>query len=184
MECLVQHARQVRDHIAKLSSKAYWKQLGESPEFVVMFLPGENFYSAALEQDPSLIEFGADNRVILATPTTLIALLKAVAYGWRQEKLAENAQMIATLGAELYTRLVKVVDHVGKVGRGLRVSVDAYNDAVGSMESRLLVQARKFREFAAPAEPELDTLQPVDRQVRSVQAAEPLPPGPAETTED
>jgi DNA recombination protein RmuC len=181
---LVQHARQVRDHIGKLSSKAYWKQLGESPEFVVMFLPGENFYSAALEQDPSLIEYGADNRVILATPTTLIALLKAVAYGWRQEKLAEDAQMIATLGAELYVRLVKVVEHVSKVGRGLRVSVDAYNDAVGSMESRLLVQARKFREFAAPAEPELDTLQPIDRQVRSIQAAESLPSALVETTED
>jgi DNA recombination protein RmuC len=169
---LLQHAKQVRDHLTKLGSKAYWKQLDESPEFVVMFLPGESFYSAALEQDPSLIEFGADNRVVLATPTTLIALLHAVSYGWRQEKIAEDAQKIAALGAELYVRLVKVTDHVSKIGRGLRTAVDAYNDGVGSIESRLLVQARKFRDLAAPAERELETLEPIDLQVRHLQAAE------------
>lgn len=169
---LVQHARQVKDHLVKLSSKSYWKQLGESPEFVVMFLPGESFYSAALEQDPQLIEFGADSRVILATPTTLIALLHAVSYGWRQEKLAEDAQRIAQLGADLYVRLNKVVDHITRVGRGLRTAVDAYNDAVGSIESRLLVQARRFRDLAAPTERELEPLQPVDSQVREVRAIE------------
>ncbi|MBA4370967.1 MAG: DNA recombination protein RmuC [Coriobacteriaceae bacterium] len=171
-ERLAQHARQVRDHMMKLASKAYWKQIGESPEFVVMFLPGESFYSAALEQDPSLIEFGADSRVILATPTTLIALLHAVAYGWRQEKLAEDAEQIARLGADLHVRLVKVLEHVTKVGRGLRTAVDAYNDAVGSIESRLLVQARKFQGLAAPAERGIEVLEPIDRQVRHVQALE------------
>ena len=169
---LAQHARQVKDHLVKLASKTYWKQLGESPEFVVMFLPGESFYSAALEQDPSLIEFGADNRVILATPTTLIALLKAVAYGWRQEQLAEDAQRIASLGAELYVRLVKVVEHITRIGKGLGTAVDAYNGAVGSLESRLLVQARKFREFAAPVEREIETLLPIERQVRFMDAVE------------
>lgn len=174
--CLARHARQVKDHLSKLGSKGYWSKLDESPEFVVMFLPGESFYSAALEQDPGLIEFGVDNRVVLATPTTLIALLHAVAYGWRQEKLADDAQHIASLGSELYARLVTMTGHITKVGRGLRSAVDAYNDTVGSIESRVLVQARRFRELAAPTEREIDTLEPIDRQVREPQVAE-LPAG-------
>lgn len=183
--CLARHARQVKDHLTKLGSKAYWSKLDESPEFVIMFLPGESFYSAALEQDPGLIEFGVDNRVVLATPTTLIALLHAVAYGWRQEKLADDAQHIASLGAELYSRLVTMTGHITKVGRGLRTAVDAYNDTVGSIESRVLVQARRFRELAAPTERDIDTLEPVDRQVREAQvaelpaAADPIPDEPA-----
>lgn len=159
---LTRHARQIRDHIKKLGSKQYWKQFESSPEFVVLFLPGEAFFSAALEEDPSLIEAGTSENVILATPTTLIALLKAVAYGWRQEQIAEQAQAISDLGRELYERLVTAGGHFEKMGSALGRSVSAYNDAVRSLETRVFVTARKFHNLAPLSKKELPILSALD----------------------
>ncbi len=166
------HARQMRDHITKLSAKSYWSQFDETPEFVVLFIPGETFLSAALEQDPALIEDGVNQQVILATPTTLIALLRAVAYGWRQETIAESAKAISDLGRELYSRLATLTDHFAKVGRGLETAVKSYNEAVGSLETRVLPSARKFKEHGISPAAELAPLNVVDRGVRPVSAPE------------
>jgi DNA recombination protein RmuC len=170
---LADHARQVRDHLKKLGQKAYWEQFQPSPDFVVLFLPGEMFYSAALEADPSLIEAGVDARVILATPTTLIALLRAVAYGWTQQALTENAERISALGRELYERIAVLGDHWAGVGKNLNEAVGAYNKSVASLESRVLVTARRFRELKVASEDrDIRMLNPVETQTRSVQAAE------------
>jgi DNA recombination protein RmuC len=164
---LVDHARQVRDHVVALSRKAYWDELRPTPEFVVLFLPGESFFAAALEQDPELIERGAQQRVILATPTTLVALLKAVSFGWKQEAVAENAVEVARLGRELHKRIGDMAGHVAKVGRQLGGAVEAYNAFVGSLESRVLPAARRFRELeASGAEGPVPDLATVDASPR------------------
>jgi DNA recombination protein RmuC len=165
-----EHARQVRAHMAALGRKSYWDQFDHAPEFAVMFLPGECFFSAALEADPSLIELGVEQNIILATPTTLIALLRAVAYGWRQERLAQNAAEISALGKELFKRLSDMGEHWNKVGRGLERAVEAYNAAIGSLESRVMVSARKFAELkTAPLGVQIADLEPVARSVRHPQ---------------
>jgi DNA recombination protein RmuC len=174
---LADHARQIRDHIAKLSRKQYWDQFENTPDFVVLFIPGEVFYSAALEQDPHLIETGISQKVILATPTTLIALLRTVAYGWRQEALAEDARKIAQLGKELYERIQTMAEHWAKMGQGLRGALSAYNDAVGSLERRVLPAARRFRDLNVGHDvPEAENVRPIDSQPREVQAEEMRPP--------
>ena len=144
---IAHHARQVREHIRQLGAKSYWEQFKDSPEFVVLFLPGENFFAAALEAEPDLIEAGNNERVVLATPTTLIALLRAVHYGWRQEKLSETAREIATQGQELYDRLETFSKHLGNVGGALDKAVEHYNKAMGSYDSRVMVGARKLKEL-------------------------------------
>jgi len=172
-EGMTRHVRHVREHMKQLGTKAYWDQFANSPEFVVLFLPGENFFSAALEQDATLIEAGIDHRVILATPTTLIALLRAVAYGWRQERLADNAREISALGGELYKRLSDLGGHMERLGAQLDKAVGCYNGAVGTLESRVLVSARRFRDLdAAPDGAELPLLEPLDHSPRRLQAAE------------
>jgi len=176
--CLASHARQVRDHMKTLSGKNYWEQFDATPEFVVMFLPGETFFSAALEQDPGLIEHGVLNKVIPASPTTLIALLKAVAYGWNQEKLARNAQQISVLGKELHERLRKLAGHITSVGTSLDRAVEAYNQAVGSLENRVLVSARKFAELGASVAEDIPELEPIETTSRALSFEwdeEPLP---------
>ena len=166
--CLANHARQVRDHMKILSGKNYWEQFEATPEFVVMFLPGETFFSAALEQDSGLIEHGVLNRVIPASPTTLIALLKAINYGWNQEKLARNAQQISALGKELHDRLRLLAGHITQVGTGLDRAVESYNKAVGSLESRVLVSARKFAELGASVADDIPELEPIETTARAL----------------
>jgi DNA recombination protein RmuC len=169
------HARQVREHVVKLAARSYWAQFERTPDFVVLFIPGENFLGAAMEQDPSLLEDGFTNRVLIATPTTLVGLLRTIAYGWRQETIAESAKAISDLGRELYGRLATLTEHFAKVGRGLDTAVRSYNEAVGSLETRVLPSARKFREHGIAPTAELAQLAGVERTVRPVTAPE-LPP--------
>jgi DNA recombination protein RmuC len=167
---LADHARQVRAHLLSLGRKQYWDQFEQAPEFAVLFLPGECFFSAALEADASLIEAGVERNIILATPTTLIALLRAVAYGWRQEKLAENAAAISALGKELYKRLSDMADHWIRMGKSLERAVESYNSAVGSLEARVMVSARRFADLkTAPLGVEIGQLEPVEKNVRTIQ---------------
>jgi DNA recombination protein RmuC len=184
---LADHARQVRNHLVQLSAKGYAVHVQPSPDFVVMFLPGEMFFSAALEQDPSLIEYGVEQRVIPASPTTLIALLRAVAYGWQQEAVARDAQQIAELGRKLYDAVGALGGHFEKLGTRLRGAVDAYNDAIGSLEGNVLVKARKFKDFRAATGEDVEALPPIDKVPRMLQAAElteGLPLAPSDATSD
>jgi DNA recombination protein RmuC len=182
--CLANHARQVRDHMKTLAGKNYWEQFDPTPEFVVMFLPGETFFSAALEQDSSLIEQGVLSRVIPASPTTLIALLKAVNYGWNQEKLARNAKQISELGKELHDRLRLLAGHITQVGTGLDRAVESYNKAVGSLESRVLVSARKFAELGASVADDIPELAPIETTARALSFEWDDEDASPETTED
>ena len=166
---LTNHAGMIRDHMSALSKKAYWDQFEESPEFVILFLPNETFFSAALQVDPSLIENGVEQRVILATPTTLITLLKAVSFGWRQEKLAENAKRIAELGKDLYKRISDVAGHISDVGERLGKAVESYNKAVGCLETRVMVSARRFRDLHVGTEQEeIEPLIQIDANPRTM----------------
>jgi DNA recombination protein RmuC len=170
---LQDHARQVRTHVSQLSTKGYFEKVTSTPEFVVMFLPGEMFFSAALEQDPSLIEFGVEKRVIPASPTTLIALLRAVAYGWQQKAMEENARQISELGRMLYESVRTLGVRFDTLGARLKSSLEAYNDAVGSLEGNVLIKARKFKDYqAANGGEEIKSLEPIDRVPRMLQAPE------------
>jgi len=172
---LTSHARLLREHVRRLSAKSYWAQFDPAPDFVFLFLPGEHFYNAALEADPSLLEEGVRQSVLIATPTTLIALLRAVAYGWQQETLAEDARAVAQAGQELHRRLETFAEHLQKLGSRLRGAVGAYNDAVGSFEHRVLPGARRLAEHGAvSAERELPALDPVDVTTRELVPGEPV----------
>lgn len=165
---LQEHAASVRKHIKDLSSKEYWKQLSPAPEYVILFLPAEAIFSAALQSDPSLIEVGADQNIVVATPTTLIAILRAIAYSWKQEALTKSTLEIARLGQELYDRLGTLMDHWGKVGKTLGSAVDAYNQSIASLESRVLVTARKLKQTGhfteSLADPQWITKVPVTQE--------------------
>jgi len=169
---MIKHAQQVRKHMKDLSGKAYWDQFEKTPEFVVMFIPGESFLSVAVENDLTLIEDGMEKGVIIATPTTLISLLRAIAYGWRQEQVEKNAREISVLGRELYERIQPFLGHVNKAGSYLSQSVDAFNDMIGSLERRVIVSIKKFRELGVSGEKELPDIKQIDRNPLKTQEAE------------
>jgi DNA recombination protein RmuC len=166
------HAQQLRSHMNRLASKAYWEQFPKAPEFVVMFIPGESFFAAAVDCDRSLIEEGMAKRVIPATPTTLIAVLLAVAYGWRQERIAENAQAISDLGKQLYDRLRSLAEHLNDTGSCLGKALNAYNRAVGSLESRVFSSARRFKELGAATGEDISLIESIDQMPRKVTVSE------------
>jgi len=176
LAALDRHAKQLRMHIAALSDRSYWRQFEHAPEFVVLFLPGEAFHAAALERDPALLEAGVAQRVLIASPTTLIALLRAAAYGWRQERVAESAAQVSALGRDLSERIAVFTSHLADVGASLDQAVNRYNKAVGSFDSRVLVAARRFTELGAgPANPAaLDAPTPIERQARTPSVPDPV----------
>ena len=177
---LANHARQVREHVTKLSAKAYWRQFEPSPDLVVMFLPDESYLRAAHEHDPALQEYAWSSNVVLASPSTLMILLRTVAMTWQQETIAESAREVSDLGRELYKRLATMGAHVTRLGKSLDGAVKAYNETVGSLERQVLVQARRFeRHGITGVEP--PELQPIERQARTVAAAELVDPEPTET---
>jgi DNA recombination protein RmuC len=169
---LARHARNVRARIKELASKSYWEKLKYSPEFVVLFIPGDQFLSAALEADHALIEDALTQHVILATPTSFVALLRAIAYGWRQEALAENADTIREIGQEMLARLTTFAEHLAKIGRSLDNSVDAYNKAVASYDSRVLPGARKFTELGVSSKKEPPKMEQIERMARNIESRE------------
>src|SRR5581483_4661939 len=167
------HARLLRKHVKALAEKAYWASLDSAPDFVVMFLPGEHLYASALEVDPLLIEDAMAERVYIATPTTLIAMMQSVAYGWQQERVAESAQAVADTGRELHARLVRLSTLLAKLGNRLTGAVDAYNETIGSYETRVLPGARRFADHGiVPAGAELPVLEPVTTTARAVPTAD------------
>jgi DNA recombination protein RmuC len=182
---MARHARQVRDHMGALAAKAYWEQFTTTPELVVMFIPGESFVGAAAQADPALIEDGMARRVVVATPTTLVALLRAIAYGWQQDKVATNAEGIRKLGSELYDRLRTLASHFDSVGTALGRAVNAYNAFVGSMETRVLPSARRFRDLGAAGGDDIAPLAPIEQAPRQPDAPEyPRQLTTSETTEE
>jgi DNA recombination protein RmuC len=176
---LARHARQTRDHITKLASKGYQSQLDSTPEIVVMFVPSDGIYHAALSEDPALLDYGVEQQVLLATPTTLIALLRAVHYGWKQELIAKSAREIAETGRELHRRIARFVEPLSRVGRQLGSAVNAYNEAVGSFESRVIPQLRRIEEAGAASEREIE-IASVEEAPRALTAA--LDPGDDDRT--
>lgn len=164
------HSKQIQSHMHKLAQKTYWKQFAPTPEFVVLFIPGENFFSAALVKNPKLIEEGVNKGVILATPTTLISLLKTIAFAWRQENISENTKAISELGRELYTRLNLMANHFDKLGRDIERSTNTYNQVVGSFERRVLISARKFKELGIflPGDKDIVHIDPVEKKARNL----------------
>ncbi len=177
---LERHARKVRERVRELASRNYWAQFKHSPDFVVMFIPGDQFLSAALDIDRDLLEYALGQKVILATPTSFVALLRAVAYGWRQQSLAENAEKIRDVGEDLYQRLCNFTEHLSKLGKNLGSSLDHYNRAVGSFERQVMPGARKFTEMGISSRKELHDLDQIEKGVRQVASA----PAPLSTTED
>jgi DNA recombination protein RmuC len=169
---MARHAAQIRTHMNTLADKRYWTQFTRAPEFVVMFIPGESFFGAAVDTDTTLIEDGLEKSVVLATPTTLIALLRAVAFGWRQEQVARNSQEISDLGRQLYERMRTLAEHLAEVGKGLEKANAAYNNAVGSIESRILPAARRFKELGAATGEDLPLLEAIDTAPRGLSAPE------------
>ena len=169
---LTRHAKNVRERVRELSTKAYWSQFSKSPDFVVLFIPGDQFLSAALDQDHELLEFAMQQKVILATPTSFVALLRAVAYGWRQEALTQNAEIIRELGSELSHRLATFSEHLGKLGRSLTGSVQHFNKAVGAFDSRLLPSARKFSEMGITTSKPIEPLNQIETTARAVENSE------------
>ncbi|HUQ10004.1 MAG TPA: DNA recombination protein RmuC [Steroidobacteraceae bacterium] len=176
-EALTRHARQVVERVRELSRKSYWEQFEHSPEFAVLFLPGDQFLSAALAKNPDLIEDALKQRIIVTTPSTLMALLKVIAYGWRQSRVTENAREIRELGQDLHKRLSVFVSHLQKVGRSFGSAIDAFNSAVGSLERNVLPQARKFTELGATSDAPIDPVEQLEKGVRSL--AEPTPDTPS-----
>lgn len=176
---LHRHAGALAERVRQLGAKSYWNQFEHSPDFVILFIPGDQFLSAALAEQPELIEDAIRQDVIIATPSSFVALLKTVAYGWRQTTLAQNAETIRTLAEDLYKRLAVFTSHLGRLGRSLGGSVDAFNSAVGSLERQVLPGARKFTELGVRPEREMDTVEPIDRLTREPQARDlPTPAGP------
>jgi DNA recombination protein RmuC len=170
-QALARHAVQVKQHVATLASKEYWNQLSVAPEFVVMFIPNDSFLAAAAEQDPGLLESALTSNVVIATPTTFIALLRAIAFGWRQEIMAESAQKICHLGQELSDRMATVTGHLTDLGRSIARSVESYNATVGSFESRLLKSARKFKELGAEGKKTIGELPVVEQTPRALEVS-------------
>ena len=169
---LTRHAQQVRTHMNDLGAKKYWEQFEKAPEFVVMFIPGEPFLSAAANHDPNLIEDGMKKNIVMATPTTLIALLRAIAYGWRQEQVTENAQEISKLGKNLYERMKTLSDYIIDIGKGLDRANTSYNKAVGSMEARVFPSARRFKELGATSNADISVINPVESTPRTLNLPE------------
>ena len=167
-----EHCRQLQRHISELGSKSYWEHLEGSPEFVALYIPLESLYSAALHYNPNLLEDSSRKRVIIATPTTLIALLKAIEYGWSQERLTQNAEQISTMGKELYDRLFKLAEHLSRLGSSLERAVQAYNETAGSFERRVFVQARRFKDLGVPAKQDLSEIHWIDRTPRRLEQTE------------